>query len=122
MSDLEKKARIFSNTEGNQSSKLMREVEYDTGRYVGYLAGFKDCQKEYEEKLRWIPVEEKLPENGDEIELQNNEWINDFNPKGIRNGYYDKCKNPVFYSCFWNTDEECYDTSTQKPTHWRYFL
>ena len=62
MSDLEKKARIFSNTDGNQSSKLMREVEYDTGRYVGYLAGFKDCEKEYEEKLRWIPVEEKLPE------------------------------------------------------------
>lgn len=62
MSDLEKKARIFSNTEGNQSSKLMREVEYDTGRYVGYLAGFKDCEKEYEEKLRWLPVEEKLPD------------------------------------------------------------
>lgn len=63
MSDLEKKARIFSNTEGNQSSKLMREVEYDTGRYVGYLAGFKDCQKEYEEKLRWIPTEKELPKN-----------------------------------------------------------
>ena len=57
MSYLEKKARIFSNTEGIQSSKSMREVEYDTGRYVGFLAGFKDCEKEYEEKLRWIPVE-----------------------------------------------------------------
>ena len=68
MTDLEKKARIFSNTEGNQSSKLMREVEYDTGRYVGYLAGFKDCQKEYEEKLRWIPTSEQTPtatETGD---------------------------------------------------------
>ena len=51
MSDLEKKARIFSNTEGTQSCKSMREVEYDTGRYVGYLAGFKDCQTEYEEKV-----------------------------------------------------------------------
>lgn len=61
MSDLEKKARIFSNTEGNQSSKLMREVEYDTGRYVGYLAGFKDCEKEYEEKLRWITANEESP-------------------------------------------------------------
>ncbi len=119
---LEQKAKDFSNTNGNQSCKSMREVEYDTGRYVGYLAGFKDCQKEYEEKLRWIPIEEKLPENGDEIELQNNEWINEFNPKGIRSGYYEKCKNPVFYSCFWNTDGECYDISTQKPTHWRSFL
>ena len=64
MSDLEKKARIFSNTEGNQSSKLMREVEYDTGRYVGFLAGFKDCEKEYEEKLRWIPIYE-LPKTSE---------------------------------------------------------
>ena len=67
MSDLEKKARIFSNTEGTQSCKSMREVEYDTGRYVGYLAGFKDCQTEYEEKLRWIPVEERLPENRERV-------------------------------------------------------
>ena len=59
---LEQKAKDFSNTNGNQGCKLMREVEYDTGRYVGYLAGFKDCQKEYEEKLRWIPVEEAKPE------------------------------------------------------------
>lgn len=62
---LEQKAKDFSHTNGNQSCKSMREVEYDTGRYVGYLAGFKDCQKEYEEKLRWIPVEEKLPEIND---------------------------------------------------------
>lgn len=55
---LEQKAKDFSNTNGNQSCKSMREVEYDTGRYVGYLAGFKDCQKEYEEKLRWIPIYE----------------------------------------------------------------
>ena len=84
--------------------------------------GYELCKKEYKEKISWIPVEEKLPENGDEIELRNPEWINEFNPKGIRTGYYDKCKNPVFYSCFWNTDEECYDTSTEKPTHWRSFL
>ena len=27
-----------------------------------YSKGYSDCQKEYEEKLRWIPIEEKLPE------------------------------------------------------------
>ena len=27
-----------------------------------YSKGYSDCQKEYEEKLRWIPVEEKLPD------------------------------------------------------------
>ena len=48
---LEQKAKDFSNTNGSQSCKSMREVEYDTGRYVGYLAGFKDCQTECEEKV-----------------------------------------------------------------------
>ena len=27
-----------------------------------YSKGYSDCKKEYEEKLRWIPVEEKVPE------------------------------------------------------------
>jgi hypothetical protein len=61
MSNLQEKAKKFSNTDGNQSAKLMREVEYDTGRYVGYLAGYKECQQEYEDKLRWISVEERIP-------------------------------------------------------------
>jgi len=32
-----------------------------------YLAGFEDCEKEYEEKLRWIPIEEKLPEPNSDV-------------------------------------------------------
>ena len=32
--------------------------------------GFELCQKEYEEKLRWIPVEERLPEIGIWIIIQ----------------------------------------------------
>ena len=27
-----------------------------------FIAGYELCQKEYEEKFRWIPIEEKLPE------------------------------------------------------------
>ena len=27
-----------------------------------FIAGYELCQKEYEEKLRWIPVKERLPE------------------------------------------------------------
>ena len=34
-------------------------------------AGYDICQKEYEEKLRWIPVEEKLPEIGERVLLKN---------------------------------------------------
>ena len=29
--------------------------------------GYELCQKEYEEKLRWIPVEEKLPKTNSEV-------------------------------------------------------
>ena len=35
--------------------------ELETVKANCFLAGYKDCQKEYEEKLRWIPVEEKEP-------------------------------------------------------------
>ena len=36
--------------------------ELETVKANCFLAGYKDCQKEYEEKLRWIPIEEKVPE------------------------------------------------------------
>ena len=32
-----------------------------------FIAGYELCQKEYEEKLRWILVEEKLPENRERV-------------------------------------------------------
>ena len=35
-----------------------------------FKKGFELCQKEYEEKLRWIPVEERLPEIGIWIIIQ----------------------------------------------------
>ena len=36
-----------------------------------YSKGYSDCKKEYEEKLRWISVEEKLPETGERVLLKN---------------------------------------------------
>ena len=116
MSDLEKKARIFSNTEGNQSSKLMREVEYDTGRYVGYLAGFKDCQKEYEEKLRWIPVEEKLPEIDESLsksDLHYSISVEVMNGVKIQSAYFNTETGK------WRSLITGYIIN---PTHWRRFL
>ena len=55
MKTIEELAKEFSNTKGSQSCKLMREVEYDTGRFVGFKAGVEFAQ-------RWISVEEELPE------------------------------------------------------------
>ena len=36
-----------------------------------FKSGYECCQKEYEEKLRWIPVEEKLPKIGERVLLKN---------------------------------------------------
>ena len=44
--------------------------ELETVKANCFLAGYKDCQKEYEEKLRWISVEERLPEIGIWIIIQ----------------------------------------------------
>ena len=54
MKTIEEEAKEFSNTRGSQSCKLMREVEYDTGRFVGFKAGVKFAQ-------RWIPIEVDNP-------------------------------------------------------------
>ena len=35
----------------------------------GVVFGYELCQKEYEEKLRWIPVEEKLPPLNEQVLL-----------------------------------------------------
>jgi hypothetical protein len=53
MSNLQEKAKKFSEKYSN--GKHFRDLEF------GYENGFSDCQKEYEEKLRWIPIEEELP-------------------------------------------------------------
>ena len=34
--------------------------------------GYELCKKEYEEKLRWIPVEERLPENQELVLVKTN--------------------------------------------------
>ncbi len=60
MKSIEEAAKEYSNTSGNQSSKSMRETEYDTGRFVGFKAGVEFAQ-------RWIPVEEELPEEFDTV-------------------------------------------------------
>lgn len=62
MSNLQEKAKRFS--EKHSNGKHFRDLE------LGYENGFSDCQKEYEEKLRWIPVEERLPEIGIWIIIQ----------------------------------------------------
>jgi hypothetical protein len=83
------------------------------------LDNYKDW---LESKLEWVSVDEKLPENADEVQLKNIEWITSYNSNGIRNGYLESKEKSLFCSSFWNEDCESYDISYSKPTHWRSFL
>lgn len=38
-----------------------------TASFHGYLKGYRTCDQEWQEKLRWIPVEERLPEYVDKV-------------------------------------------------------
>ena len=51
---------IFQNTDSNCQKQIG----------IAFRKGYEDCQKEYEEKLRWIPVHEKMPEQLTYIELK----------------------------------------------------
>ena len=50
-----------------KQNEIAKEMQLLSGRLESftkskeYSKGYSDCQKEYEEKLRWIPVEERLP-------------------------------------------------------------
>ena len=39
------------------------EIAKQTSSESAFMCGYNMACQEYEEKLRWIPVEEKLPEN-----------------------------------------------------------
>lgn len=55
------------------SQSSVSKTDYYNGNEIQFIkrsafqAGYEQCQKEYEDKLRWIPVEEKLPETYSKI-------------------------------------------------------
>ena len=58
-----------------ESAKNSRMPLTTQGGYIfeeGFIAGAEHVKKEYEEKLRWIPVEEKLPENKELVLVKTN--------------------------------------------------
>ena len=58
-----------------KQNEIAKEMQLLSGRLESftkskeYSKGYSDCQKEYEEKLRWIPVEEKLPDISKESDI-----------------------------------------------------
>ena len=84
---------------------------YQQGAEFGYELAENRIKKEYEEKLRWIPVEENLPEIGERVLLKNEfyEYV----------GFLSKNKKD-FRAL---TVEISYSNEKIKGvTHWRYFL
>lgn len=62
---------------------------------IAAIQGYQLCQKEYEERLRWIPVEKRLPEKEGLIILEYSSCgsklkygIYDFNPKYFEGKFY----------------------------------
>ena len=85
---------------------------YQQGADFGYSLAENRIKKEYEEKLRWIPVEEKLPESN-KIAI-----VFKTKTERIYYGFYGLSCN--FYVIL----AELLDKNIQvnEVTHWRYFL
>jgi hypothetical protein len=82
--------------------------------------------------MEWIMLEKQKPEAGKEVLLFNENWKNeDFNPKGIRIGFFDDISGWI--SAYWcnyhddyhtrtsdedNNQFEDYKAGNQVPTHW----
>lgn len=96
-----------------------------------FRAGVAFIQKQYE----WISIKEKLPEQGIEVLLFNENWKDeDYNTKGIRIGFLDGLNG--FISAHWWNYQDCYMTiskdeclgnphfsekiqNSTEPTHWK---
>ena len=115
METLEKAAKkcTYDTGEGYEHPNFNQAVEcFVKGSVFGFENGAKYTKEEYEEKLRWIPVEEKLPESN-KIEI-----VFKTKTERIYYGFYGLSCN--FYVML----AELLDKNIQvnEVTHWRYFL
>lgn len=98
-------------TKQQQISKEMHDLSLRLENFTKskeYSKGYSDCKKEYEEKLRWIPVEERLPDNNILVEVRNDSCTPKYSHSFLKkrmwvNPYSNVYTSPV-------------------PTHWRHIL
>ena len=91
-------------------------------------AGYDICQKEYEEKLRWIPIEEKLPEISS---------LEKYNVVNVKFKTFKTDEEMVCSATLEEISQHCFENSPKHKrwfifpsaghelktvTHWRYFL
>jgi len=80
----------------------------------------KDYIAGHNEAKRWIPISEHTPPEYEPILLFNNKWVQPFNEKGVRIGFY---IDGVYNSSkrFFDIYEHRKSTNSieDTPTHWR---
>lgn len=115
MSNIEQKAADYANAKFNPEKHLENVPNfYCIDLYEAFLAGYRVLQKEYEDKHRWIPVEEKLPPLNQEVLFKYSEGE-----------YCIGCLNVYGYYCSpYNPTENDHASIhlLSEVTHWRAFL
>lgn len=106
MSNLEQKA--FESA--NKAFGLIEDMDKEFHNYhqEAFKEGYTLCQKEYEEKLRWIPVEEKLPKDNILVEVLNESCTPKYS--------YSVLKKRMWVNPYLNV------YISPVPTHWRHIL
>lgn len=61
MSDLLKKATEYAESIKADDAYHISKEDFENYAKTDFQAGYVCCQKEYEERLRWVPVEESKP-------------------------------------------------------------
>lgn len=106
MSKFEEKQKEVISKYANDSMNILGVAKY------AFKDGYDFCKQEYEEKLRWIPVEEKLPE----IDSDYPNFSVEVHVKNTEQSH-------VIAYYFFNEKRWCFDNnSIDNVTHWRSFL
>ena len=67
--------------------------------------------------MEWIKVEDRLPDNDNEVLIFSNEYIRPWNPKGIRIGFL-QMNFKLFSSADWEEDIDNYTMGLEQPESW----
>ena len=96
---------------------------------MAFREGAELANKYWQEKTRWVSIQERLPPIGVEVLFQNDKWIEKSNPRGIRIGFLGEYD--VYYSAYYSTfssdyycnkgyvDGEIPYPNNQIPTKWK---
>lgn len=102
------------------------ELAKQTSSESAFMCGYDRACQEYEEKLRWIPVEEKLPEKNTYIKKQSNgNTLYFYDIYLVKGFYHNEAKSDGKMSAFYVPCSVSWYFQVPNNftvTEWRYFL